>query len=119
MPAVNDVPTASTSAAATPVQVAAPVPSKAAVPQSSAEDNHVKHVEVAPPVPVAEPESVLVQQPEVNSNHVEKVEPENSNVVDAEEHVENGSSSKSGSQVKLKYEYKDSTYSESHFQSYL
>ena len=111
MPAVNDVPTttaSTTSAATTPVQVTKPVPSK-----TTEEENHVEHVEVAPPVSVAEPEPALVQQPEVNSNDVETVEPESDNVVDAEEQVENGSSSKSGSQVKLKYDYKESTYTDS------
>ena len=111
MPAVNDVPTttaSTTSAATTPVQVTKPVPSK-----TTEEENHVEHVKVAPPVSVAEPEPALVQQPEVNSNDVETVEPESDNVVDAEEHVENDSSSKSGSQVKLKYDYKESTYTDS------
>lgn len=118
VPAVNSVTASTPSAATAPAKVAAPVPSKTPATENSTAEHHVEHVEAAPPAPVVEPEPAPALQPEVNSNHVESVEPVK-DPVDAEENFTNGSSSKSGSQVKLKYDYKESTYCVASFCSFI
>ncbi len=101
-----------------PVNVA-PVPSKTSVVDKSSTENHVELVrkEISPPPVVtaaAEPEIPLSQQSQSevsNNNHIGSETSESTAVNHDEVEIEKASesiSSKSGSQVKLRYDYKES-----------
>jgi hypothetical protein len=98
----------------------APVPSKTSVAEKSSTENHVNLVrkEISPPPVVAaaaEQEVVDSQQPKVsnnNNNHVGSEASDPTTTVNhdevEDEKVSENISSKSGSQVKLRYDYKES-----------
>ena len=97
----------------------APVPSKTSVVEKSSTENHVDLVrkEISPPPVVtaaAEPEVIVSQQqqPEVSNNNHVGIEASESTAVNhdevEDEKVSENLSSKSGSQVKLRYDYKES-----------